>query len=157
MGFVLQKAWFCHWKRPFWGFFGVLLQDFTKMQNLMSLNISVLQLILYVFAFLRFAFLQWMDVQTKQWLHYLKFFSFLRFFMMLWSKFNKKIRYTLGLSQIIPIFALNFKQITIRIIPLWKHSGKPIDLNGGHFCTLDESFFCFPIFTSLCKQTYRSI
>ena len=34
----------------FWGFFGVLLQDFTKIQNLMSLNISVLQLNLCVFA-----------------------------------------------------------------------------------------------------------
>ena len=33
-----------------WGFLGVLLQDFTKIQNLISLNISVLQLKLCVFA-----------------------------------------------------------------------------------------------------------
>ena len=123
-----------------------------KMQRRNTLTVSISTHCIFAFCSL-----QRMGVQTRQWLHYLKFFSFLRFFMILWSKFNKKIRYTLGLSQIIPIFALNFKQITIRIIPLWKHSGKPIDLNGGHFCTLDESFFCFPIFTSLCKQTYRSI
>ena len=50
VGFVLQKAWFCHWKRPFGGCLGVFLQDFTKTQNLISLNISVLQLNLCVFA-----------------------------------------------------------------------------------------------------------
>ena len=63
--------------------FLALLQRNAKAQPTNYNNINALR-----FCILHF--LQWMGVQTRQWLHYLKFFSFLRFFMMLWSKFNKK-------------------------------------------------------------------
>ena len=53
---MLQKACFCHRKHPFWGFLGMFLQDFTKTQNLMLLNISVLQSKLCIFVFCIFAF-----------------------------------------------------------------------------------------------------
>ena len=51
----------------FWGFLGVLLQDFTKMQNLISLNISVLQLKLCIFVFLQICICETASVrQLKQ-------------------------------------------------------------------------------------------
>ena len=45
--------------------------EYANYNNISTLHFCILQ------------FLQRMGVQTKQWLHYLKFFSFLRFFMML--------------------------------------------------------------------------
>ena len=64
---MLQKACFCHWKHPFWGFFRVFLQDFTKIQNLISLNISVLQSKLCVFVFLQICICETASVrQLKQ-------------------------------------------------------------------------------------------
>ena len=56
VGFCASKDLFLPLKMPFLGLFGVFLQGFTKTQNLMLLNISVLQSKLCVFAFLCFAF-----------------------------------------------------------------------------------------------------